>query len=622
MTVPRPPDLAGARRVLAASWPVLIFLALVIAGHIFSAFYVSIGNQMLMTLIAVLGYNVLFGNAGQVSLGAGAFLGIGAFAATGASLGLGFPFLLSVLAAGIFCLVVGVIVAIPSLRLASHYLIFSTLALNFIAFYVLGQIQSNPSGWTLPSASVFGYNMGTDPFSWIPFNAAVVVLTAWLLRNLLRGRAGRAWTAIREHSGAAGIMGIRVMSWRVGAFALSSFLFGISGAIAAYYLQQVSADNYTLDISITYAVIVLVGGLGSMLGSVLGTVIVVGLPYLLQQLTNSSLFNFLGPNFVGTGQAYLSLIVYGLLVVVLLMLEPGGLAAGVIRLYRFARRIATAAPEADARPSGPVRADAVQLGTGAGVPVLSVRDLVVSYGNADPAVRHASLDLYQGTIALILGLNGAGKTSLLRGIAGFGPGEHARVRVRQLDFDGRDCRRGAAVGRHTRVAFVPERDKVFGTLSVEANLRLCTRHRGQRDEVYRLIREVFPRLAAIDWRRPAGALSGGERQMLALGMALARSPACLVLDEPSLGLAPVAIKQLAASLIRLRDEQSLTILAADQNASLGLEIADALAIIARGVITDSGPRGEWDYDRIRRAYLADAVESPDPGPAGLSRSSP
>ena len=622
MTGLRPPDLAGVRR-LSGAWPVLAFLALVLAGHILSAYYVSIGNQMLMTLIAVLGYNALFGNAGQVSLGAGAFLGIGAFAATGASLGLGFPFLLSVLAAGVLCLVVGVIVAIPSLRLASHYLIFSTLALNFITFYVLGQIQSNPSGWTLPSASFFGYTMGTDPFSWVPFNAAVVVITAWLLRNLLRGRAGRAWTAIREHSGAAGIMGIRVLSWRVGAFALSSFLFGISGAIAAYYLQQVSADNYTLDISITYAVIVLVGGLGSMLGSVLGTVIVVGLPYLLQQLTASSLFNFLGPNFVGTGQAYLSLVVYGLLVVVLLMLEPGGLAAGATRLYRWARRTAAAAHQPDAAPPPePAPADAVQLGAGTGAPILSVRDLMVNYGNADPAVRHVSLDLYTGTIALILGLNGAGKTSLLRGIAGFGPGEHARVRVSRLSFDGRDYRHGTAVGRRTGVTFVPERDKVFGTLSVEANLRLCARHRSQRDEVYRLVREVFPRLAAIDWGRPAGALSGGERQMLALGMALARAPACLVLDEPSLGLAPVAIKQLAASLLRLRDERNLTILAADQNASLGLEIADAMAIIARGVITDSGPRGEWDYDRIRRAYLADAVQSPDPGPAGLSRSSP
>jgi len=230
-------------------------------------------------------------------------------------------------------------------------------------------------------------------------------------------------------------------------------------------------------------------------------------------------------------------------------------------------------------------------------PVLSVRHLQVSY-NGTPAVTDYSVDLAAGTLTVILGRNGAGKTSTLRGITGFLGHESGSARgtivVRGEAIKHPDPYRLSRAG----VGLVAERDKVFVTMTVGEQLRLVTANRRDIDEIL----EFFPSLRGRLGVR-AGLLSGGERQMLATALVLLRKPDVLLVDELSLGLAPAVVRELMRYLRRLADERNLTILAADQAVHTSLGVADNVQIMDSGVLVASGTLAELDIDAVLDAYL-------------------
>jgi branched-chain amino acid transport system ATP-binding protein len=216
------------------------------------------------------------------------------------------------------------------------------------------------------------------------------------------------------------------------------------------------------------------------------------------------------------------------------------------------------------------------------VPALAIEDLVASYGGV-VALHGVSVSAAQGTVTAVLGANGAGKTTLLRAVSGL-----VRVRRGQVRLDGADVtgRRPEDLAR-AGVAHVPEGQGVITELTVEENLRLGALCRaGRADRAGRAAAlaqayEQFPVLAARR-RKPAGTLSGGERQMLVIARALLSRPRVLLLDEPSLGLAPKIITQVMTLVAGLRDSGGLTILLVEQNARAALAIAD------RGVVLHLG----------------------------------
>ena len=596
-------------RPVARLWPLCLFALFIAVSLILDPFELSIANQVLLVAIAALGYNLMFGNAGQISLGSAAFLALGAFTAVGASFGLHLPFLVAIVAAGLASAALGVLIGIPSLRLSSHYLVFSTLALHFITLYVLSrvQLQKYPDGYSLPAASIGGWVLGGDQGRWAIFGSAVFVLTLWTVRNLLGARPGRAWTAIREHPSAAAMMGIDVVFWRLTAFAFSAFMFGLVGGMNSFYLGHVSIDDFSLEQSISFVVVILVGGLGSVFGSVVGAFAVVALPYLINFVLLSGILGD-STNVLTRHEFQLVGLVYGALVVGVLLIEPGGMAAALRRLGSVARgtwrpglpRLRFSMP-AVIRTSAKQPTDAM----------LEVAGLTVSYGAAAPAVTDVALTVAPGSMVTILGPNGAGKTTTLRAIAGFPPGETAYVRADRINLRGIDLR-GLGPTRIARfgLSYVPERDKVFRGLSLGANLRLRLRGgRAERARQRERLFAVFPRLRQLDGSTEAGLLSGGERQMLAIAMALGGNPSMIILDEASLGLAPVAIKQLSEALRRLCREQHVTILLAEQNIRMALDISDHIAVLINGRIVDRGPVAEWDESRLRTAYLGFAQDS-------------
>jgi branched-chain amino acid transport system ATP-binding protein len=233
--------------------------------------------------------------------------------------------------------------------------------------------------------------------------------------------------------------------------------------------------------------------------------------------------------------------------------------------------------------------------------MLTVDDVVTTYG-AVRALDGVSVEVAERSITAVLGANGAGKTTLLRTVNGL-----VRPRSGRIVFDGHDLLR-TKVEDVVRlgVAHVPEGRGVITELTVDENLRLGALWRGNRSETQTSLDEMywlFPPLAHRK-NRSADTLSGGERQMLAVARSLMSRPRLLLLDEPSLGLAPRVTAQIMATLRRLRDEQGLTVVLVEQNARSALSVADEAVVLNLGRVVVSGPAGELAADeKLRHAYL-------------------
>jgi branched-chain amino acid transport system ATP-binding protein len=240
-----------------------------------------------------------------------------------------------------------------------------------------------------------------------------------------------------------------------------------------------------------------------------------------------------------------------------------------------------------------------------GAPIVEARSLQVTYNRVAVAIDGISLALPERSIVALLGSNGAGKSTTLRALTGFLPGENAAVTAGEVYINGRP-----QVGRLPHhiaaegMVLVPERRKVFATLTVDENFAAVpTRRGGDRKGMTELVFDAFPALGALR-KRHAGLLSGGERQMLAIGKALVADPRILLIDELSLGIAPALVISIMKTLRDIRDAKGISILLVEQNAAAALQIADHAHILQRGRIVLEG-RGEdlLGNPHVQRLYL-------------------
>jgi len=233
-------------------------------------------------------------------------------------------------------------------------------------------------------------------------------------------------------------------------------------------------------------------------------------------------------------------------------------------------------------------------------PILATQDLHVHYGKVH-AVQGVSLHVHPGEVVAVLGANGAGKSSIIRSIVGLTPVGGGAVLLRGQRIEALRSEARVRMG----IAYVPEGRRVFGDLSVHENLLMGAYVVSDRSEIKRRLGEVyslFPRLKERTGQL-AATLSGGEQQMLAIGRALVREPDVLLLDEPSLGLAPVMIKVIYETLRRIR-ERGMTLLLAEQSAHIALKIADRAYVLETGRVTYAGEANSLRTDRaLRESYL-------------------
>lgn len=231
--------------------------------------------------------------------------------------------------------------------------------------------------------------------------------------------------------------------------------------------------------------------------------------------------------------------------------------------------------------------------------ILSVRDLNVSYGSIR-AVKSISFDVHEGELVALIGANGAGKSSTLRAISGL-VGYGGAVVYRGRDLRGTAAHRITALG----IAHVPEGRGIFGNLKVRENLKLATWGRKDKSELAKDYKRVFDLFPVLHDRREqsGGTLSGGEQQMLAVGRALMGRGRLMLLDEPSMGLAPVLVRQIF-SILKEINETGTTILLVEQNARMSLGAASTGYVLETGSIILSGPgKHLLDDPGVRAAYL-------------------
>ena len=230
--------------------------------------------------------------------------------------------------------------------------------------------------------------------------------------------------------------------------------------------------------------------------------------------------------------------------------------------------------------------------------ILHIENLQVRYGGIE-AVKGVSLDVHEGEIVTLIGANGAGKSSTLRAIAGLEKAAGGSIIFRGDNITGRDPTTIVKKG----VTLVPEGRRIFPDLTVLENLKVGAYLRG--DDInsdLAWVYELFPRLKERSWQ-PGGTLSGGEQQMLAVGRALMSRPKLMMMDEPSLGLAPLVVKDIF-SIIKTINRQGVTILIIEQNANMALKIADSAYVMETGHITLSGSGAELlQNEGVKAAYL-------------------
>lgn len=240
--------------------------------------------------------------------------------------------------------------------------------------------------------------------------------------------------------------------------------------------------------------------------------------------------------------------------------------------------------------------------------LLELRQVEVAYNKVATAISGVSIEVPAGKITALLGPNGAGKTTTLKAISGFLRGENAEVVEGEIIFDGRDIA-GMAPYEVSKlgISIVPERDKVFELMSVEENLRAVSQSSADVAASY----ELFPRLKELK-TRTAGFLSGGEKQILAIAMALMSKPRLLLVDELSLGLAPIAVSNVLRELIEIQKMLDLTVLLVDQNALSILRIAEMGYVIEDGHIVFAGKAADLlAHGDIMEFYVGQSDSSAD-----------
>jgi len=331
-------------------WAMILFLALIyvmvlvpilapavedtpVLSTIFAPFtnaqYLSLAIQVCYWGIAALGLNILVGFTGQISLGHAAFFGIGAFASAYLNNTYGIPVILAIPLAGLVAAAVGLLFGSPAARIKGLYLAIATLAAQFIIedlFIRLDWFTGGSYGSLANSVELFGVAFDTDQKFFL-FALTLTIILYIAAANLMRSRDGRAFVAVRDHYLSAEVMGINLTKYRILSFGISSFYAGIGGALYGHYLGFVSAEGFTILLSIQFLGIIIIGGLGSVMGAMLGTIFMVLLPVVMDgSIGLLAATDWGNTPMITNGLAFFKEMAIGAAIILFLIFEPDGLA--------------------------------------------------------------------------------------------------------------------------------------------------------------------------------------------------------------------------------------------------------------------------------------------------------
>jgi ABC-type branched-subunit amino acid transport system ATPase component/branched-subunit amino acid ABC-type transport system permease component len=599
---PIPRELARLRevRLALAGGAVLACVALVVVPLGMSTSQVRLFGTGLILAMVMCSLVILTGWAGQISLGQLAIVAFGS--AVGGTLSLqGKNFFVCLLAGGLAGAVVAIAIGVPALRIKGPFLAVTTLALAVAA----GTYFLNPEffGWLVPTQRpedqivrpvLFDkFDLATEHTYYFVVLVMLVLVIA-SVRRLQQSRTGRTLVSTRDNERAAQSYGISPTRAQLTAFGLSGFIAGFAGALYAFHETAVSSTLLVTDNNLKFFSIGVIGGLGSIPGALLAAGYLTFVDY--SSFTSSPLSR---------------LFASGVGVLAILLIKPGGLGGwlyqgrdALLRVVARRRGIVVPSLLADVRTDdeGETEAAAAPPRTSkpSDDPLLLVRGVEVAYGKSQ-VLFGVDFHVERGEIVALLGTNGAGKSTLLGAIAGL-----VAPSAGTVHYDGNDITGHAPVDTVSNgLVLMPGGKGVFPTLTVAENLALAAwleRDPAVRDAAIEEALAFFPILRDRCDER-AGNLSGGEQQMLTLSQALICKPRLLMIDELSLGLAPVVVEQLLG-IVRTIHERGTTVVLVEQSVNIAITLAQRAVFLEKGAVRFDGPTADLlDRPEILRAVF-------------------
>jgi ABC-type branched-subunit amino acid transport system ATPase component/ABC-type branched-subunit amino acid transport system permease subunit len=558
-------------------------------------FFIDVLQQVGYTWMLVAGLNLLVGYTGQISLGQVAFFGLGAYGSALAAKAFHLPVLLTMLFGTALAALFGAVVGLLALRVRGLYLAMVTIATGSLIEILANRwisLTGGPMGIAdVPGITAGGARLGPVEYYWL-IGMTCVLVTAGL-HNLTRSRFGRTWLAVKNSEYASRSLGIDVLRWKVGAFVLNAALGGLAGAFFAHQNTLFTSDTFTYDVSVRSLVAVIIGGTGTMVGPLIGSALVVGLPTFFRSLYD-----------------YYLLLFGGILLLTLLLL-PDGIAGATARLWRSLRskgRGAATGLEPEAQRPLPE----FLRRTGPEVVITGLRKHFAGL----KAVENLSMTLAPGEVHGLIGPNGSGKSTTINIISGVYDVTGGTVALAGEAVTNRRADQLARLGM-TRTF---QNIQLFTELSVLENV-LVGFHQHMRAGFFaHLFQLPAARREEAAFRQRALAILGfvgiahladeqarnlsyGQQRLVEIARALATEPQVLMLDEPAAGLNNVEVHRMTA-LIREIARGGITMMIVEHHMEMVMELCDRITVLNFGEkIAEGTPEQVKSDDRVVEAYL-------------------
>jgi branched-chain amino acid transport system permease protein len=570
--------LLGAAGALALALPLLTH----------NEYYLRLANWAAVATLLMASLNLIYGYAGQISLGHMAFYGIGAYTAAILMVKLGQTFWIALPAAVVLCMLAGLLIGIPTLRLRNFYLAVATLAFGIIVRVVLNRwipVTEGPSGILgIPRPTLFGLELASEA-AFYYFMLPLLLVFLYAFYRLVESPFGRGLRAIRENDVAAESLGIPITRYKVGAFALSAGIAGGAGALFATLNGFVGPSSFTEEHSITLVALLIVAGVGTFPGPVIAGLFLVVIPELMRDF--------------GSYQQWL----YSILLVLVIFRMPMGLG-GTLQARFGQRRRSDPAPR-EGTPDEAANPGA----TFGGAELLRLTGVSRRFGGL-AAVSEVDLAVRQGELIGLIGPNGAGKTTLINLVTGAIPPSEGSIALGGTQLAGRSMSQIARAGL-VRTFQTP---RLFEAMTVLENVLVGVdrsapggsllisgpEERRRRWRAAPILEDVGLG-ALLDTK--AASIPFGQRRLLEVARALACNPALLMLDEPAAGLHSMEEATLEAELKRI-SARGLTVLLVEHNIGLVMRSCSRIVVLKEGRKLAEGSPGEIAADpAVIEAYL-------------------
>ena len=585
--------------IFTALWAMLILVSITFPVFV-GNYYLRFISLIFIYIILAIGFNISSGYCGMTTFASASLYGIGAYTSAVAITRYHLPFFVGMLGGTLAAGIVSLLVSIPAAKVKRHYLTLVSIGLLEIVQRILIEWQSvtgGSVGYYLPAWNIAGITLNTTQKYY--FILIIMILCVTFQRNLVKSRWGRDFIAIKNNEIAASGVGINCSRYKIIGYFLSSMLAGLAGSLYASYSGYLSPDTFGFSFTVFVILMVIIGGQGTLSGPIIGAIIATFIP---------ELFN---------ATPDLKQIVYGLLLIVLPQIMPGGIAGTIKKRFREIddnKYILEASDETE------FDFDSYRIKKSSDAEnIMVVKGLTKKFGGLT-AVNNLDMIIKRGTVHSLIGPNGAGKSTTVNMITGIDIPTEGSVVFNGKEVTGKPIHNLVKQGISRSYQHV----RLFGNLSVLENIAMGYRlfyNHSMVDSIFRtkkMNREErksfheamqYLKFIGLDGKENCDpeSLSAGQQKLLELARSLCMKPELLVLDEPCAGLTESETKEFANLIKKIRNA-GISILLIEHHMSLVMEISDYITVLDYGKkIAEGNPISVNKNPIVRSAYLGEEM---------------